>query len=160
VVSASGRTRPVDAKDRASVLSLWRNLVEYHRELDADYPVLPGIDRALGREFDRGFESADCELFVVRSSGSAQIAGFLFAELETRTAGEVLCSIHELWVEPESRGSGLGSELVAAAEAFFARRGDGRISVRVESGNRLGLEFWRRAGYGERARILEKISRS
>jgi ribosomal protein S18 acetylase RimI-like enzyme len=66
--------------------------------------------------------------------------------------------VHELWVEPAQREQGVAAQLLAESDAFFAARGVKRVSVRVESSNAAALEFWARRGFGERARILERVS--
>ncbi len=148
--------------DVAGIVALWIELIDYHRSLDPDYPPLPGIRETLRTETLRGVDSEHCEVFVA-DSGSDGLVGFLFAELEPRPGAvpapvPLTGQIHELWVDPAARGAGTGRALVAEADAFFDRHGRARASVRVEGPNRAGLEFWRRLGFRERARIMEKIS--
>ena len=56
------------------------------------------------------------------------------------------------------RSGEVAGQLLAESDAFFAARGVKRVSVRVESSNAPALEFWARRGFGERARILERLS--
>jgi GNAT superfamily N-acetyltransferase len=139
------------------VLELWLRLVEYHRRLTPEFPALPGIREVIASEVRRGVQRDSCRLFV--ADDAARLVGFLFAEVETSNAPTPEpppAWIHELWVEPEARGAGVGARLLAEAEAFFKERGVARLSVRVESANDVGLEFWGRRGFSERARILER----
>ncbi len=88
------------------------------------------------------------------------MVAFLFAEIEAGAGpgGEPGTAwVHELWVEPEQRKRGVAAQLLAESDAFFRARGARRVSVRVESSNRAGLDFWSRLGFGERARILERV---
>ena len=151
--------RPARPRDREAILDLWLALIDYHRALDPLYPVVPGIREALGEEVKRGLLGGLCRLLVAELDDA--LVGFAFAEVErveTREAsGPGSSWIHELYVVPEERGSGVGSALVEAAEKFLERRGGGRIAVRVESGNEDGLRFWQRRNFIDRARILEKI---
>jgi GNAT superfamily N-acetyltransferase len=108
-------------------------------------------------EVRRGVQRDSCRLFVVEED--ERLLGFLFAEIETSSAPTPEpppAWIHELWVVPDARRRGLGARLLEEAEAFFASRGVARLSVRVESANGAGLEFWERRGFAERARILER----
>ena len=66
--------------------------------------------------------------------------------------------IHELFVDAPHRGRGVAARLLAESDAFFAARGAKKVSVRVESSNSEALEYWGRRGFGERARILERVS--
>ena len=150
--------RSAHPSDRAAVVGLWLELIEYHRRLDPDYPVPAGLREALLAEIDRGLERPACRLLLAAGAGEA--IGFLFAEAdaESRRGEEEVGSgwIHELWVAPAWRRRGVASALVEEAQCFFDERGEARMSVRVEAGNAEGLAFWRRRGFRERARILER----
>ena len=141
------------------MLALWLHLVDHHRGLSPDYPVMPGIASVITSEIRRAGARDSCRLIVAELEG--RVVAFLFAEVESSSfpSGEPPPAwIHELWVEPEQREQGVAAQLLAESDAFFASRGVKRISVRVESSNAAGLEFWERLGFGERARILERLS--
>jgi len=113
----------------------------------------------LAKEIRRGASRERCRLLIAER-GSRRI-GFLFAEVEPAGAGSEpspLGWIHELWVAPDEREQGVASALVAEADAFFSARAVRRVSVRVESGNAAAVRFWSRRGFGDRARILERLS--
>ncbi len=150
--------RTASQADREAVLDLWLELIEYHRSIDPDYPKALGIREAVAEEIRRGIGARDCTVVVAERDGALQ--GFVFAEIEPST-GEVAgepgpCWIHELFVVPEERRRGIASALLDEADRFFGERAQGRVVVRVESGNRDGMRFWRRRGFVERARILER----
>jgi GNAT superfamily N-acetyltransferase len=139
-VSEAACVRPMREAECESVLALWLDLVDHHRSLDPSFPAARGLVPALRRELERALR-------------------FALAEVEGEAAPEAAlggCWIHELYVEPAARGRGVGSQLVARAEEFFAQHGSSRVSVRVEALNRAGLRFWRGRGFGERARVLER----
>lgn len=141
------------------MLALWLNLISHHRALSEDYPVLPGIASVISSELRRAAARDSCRLFVAELEGA--LMGFLFAEIEGGSGPGAEPSpawVHELWVEPEFREQGVAAQLLAESDAFFAARGVKRVSVRVESANADALEFWARRGFGERARILERVS--
>lgn len=156
---AQARIRNARPDDHAEVLGLWLALIEHHRTLAPDYPVLPGIREVISSEIRRGGSRDNCRLFVAELE--ERLVGFLFAEIESGggpAGGEPGTAwVHELWVEPEQREQGIGAKLLAESDAFFRARGVRRISVRVESSNRAALDFWSRLGFGERARILERV---
>jgi len=141
------------------VLALWLQLIDHHRRLTQDYPVLPGIRDVIAAEIRRAAARDSCRLFVAELG--ERLVGFAFAEIEPAAglSGEPPPAwIHELWVEPEQRGQGVAARLLAESDAFFSSRGVRRVSVRVESSNGAGLDFWTRRGFGERARILERVT--
>ena len=158
LASTPGSIRVARRADRDAVLALWLDLVAYHRQLDPDYPLPSGLRASLQRELERVLRSPHCSVWVAQEDG--ELAGFLLAELEARRpsipSGVRSCWIHELFVSPEWRRRGIGRALVQHAEQFFESRGAGRPAVRVVSGNRAALRFWERAGFSEKARILER----
>ena len=141
------------------MLALWLNLISHHRALSDEYPVLPGIAAVISSELRRAAARDSCRLFVAELEG--ELVGFVFAEIEGGAgpgAEPAPAWVHELWVEPAERERGVAAQLLAESDAFFAARGVKRVSVRVESSNAPALEFWARRGFGERARILERVS--
>ena len=155
--------READSGDVGAIVGLWTELIDYHRDLDPDYPPLPALRETLRSEIQRGLDAEHCDVFVADAASDRRaggLVGFLFAELERRPGAVPVPStgqVHELWVDPAFRGAGVGRALVAEADAFFAVRGATRVSVRIEGSNRAGLEFWGRLGFHERARIMERI---
>jgi GNAT superfamily N-acetyltransferase len=143
-------------QQRDVVVDLWIELIEYHRRLDPDYPALPALRETLGREVDRALRAERCRVFLAAHAGAP--CAFLIAEVEAeRPPGSGgTCWIHEVYVQQDFRRAGIGSALVARAEAFFREASGGRRAVRVEARNRTAQRFWKRAGFSERARVLEK----
>jgi GNAT superfamily N-acetyltransferase len=144
--------------EEEAVLQLWLELVNHHRRLDPSYPSSRNLLPALRRELARALHEPRCRLFVGEIDG--QVCGFLLAEVEREGDEDAPPGgwIHELYVEPEQRGRGIGSRLVADAQSFFAEWAGSRVYVRVEARNPEGLRFWQRRGFAERARILERTS--
>jgi GNAT superfamily N-acetyltransferase len=143
-------------RERDAVLGLWLELIEYHRHLDPSYPSLPALRETLGRELDRALRAERCRVFLAELAGEPR--AFLIAEVEADRApgGGGTCWIHEVYVQEEFRRGGIGSALVERAEGFFRESSGGRRAVRVEARNRAAQRFWKRAGFSERARVLEK----
>ncbi len=138
---------------------MWLDLIEHHRRLDSDFPPVAGLLESLRREIDRGVRASSCMLLV--GEDGDRLVGFLFAEVEGGGERDDLSSrdaawIHELYVEPGSRDSGLGGSLLERADRWFEEREVPRVRVRVEVRNTAGLRFWRRCGFDDQARILER----
>ncbi len=55
--------------------------------------------------------------------------------------------LDELYVAPESRGRGLGSALLAAAEAVTRQRGGELLEINVDGGDTDARRFYERHGY-------------
>lgn len=86
------------------------------------------------------------------------IVGFVMFDMElgslatTRQRG----LIHNIYVVPERRGDGIGSELLAAAERDLAARGADTVGLEVMAGNEAARRFYRRHGYEAHRIALEK----
>jgi ribosomal protein S18 acetylase RimI-like enzyme len=59
--------------------------------------------------------------------------------------------IDEFFVLPEARSRGLGSQLLAAAEAALLKRGGVRLQLQLGTANQAARGFYRRRGYQARA---------
>ncbi|MFQ5697381.1 MAG: GNAT family N-acetyltransferase [Myxococcota bacterium] len=140
--------RPASAGDRQSILELWLELIAHHDRLDPEGAARP-IDReALLAEFTRSLERPQHRVWLAREAGRA--IGFVSAEIDGATGW-----IHELYVVEGWRRRGLARALVQVSGGWLRESGAGSVRVRVEPMNRVGLEFWARQGFSERARILE-----
>ena len=74
------------------------------------------------------------------------IAGFLVAQ-SVRVRGEQIGHIVTIDILPNARRSGLGSDLMARAEARLAEGGCSRVSLEVAVDNAAAIAFYQRLGY-------------
>ena len=95
-------------------------------------------------------------VFVVESSG-ARLSGFLECGPRAYADG---CStspvgyIEGWWVDPDSRGQGVGSLLVSAAEAWARSRGYTEMASDAKLGNALSQRVHKTLGYVETQRVV------
>jgi ribosomal protein S18 acetylase RimI-like enzyme len=90
------------------------------------------------------------------------LVGYLIAVLVMSLEhGGLMAEVDELFVLPEERAHGIGTALLAAAEADLAQRGCQRLQLQLAAGNTRARGFYERLGYGERAgyRLLDKALR-
>lgn len=66
--------------------------------------------------------------------------------------------IDELFVSPDARDAGLGSQLITLAQAEFARAGCTNVFLQLSRQNETARRFYRRHGFGERSgyELLDK----
>lgn len=91
--------------------------------------------------------SVQPDLFLVASQGS-QIVGSVMAGYDGHRGW-----INRIAVLPSHRGLGLGTQLLAAAEARLAALGCIKINLQVMTDNAGVVEFYRKAGYAIEPRI-------
>ena len=89
-------------------------------------------------------DGADLD-FVVEEAGEmiAGLSGYTWAGI---------AEVKVLWVRDDQRGNGLGTSLLAAAEAEVRRRGGDRVTLNTYSFQAPG--FYARHGYAECGRTL------
>lgn len=97
------------------------------------------------------------------SSRDGVAAGYLLAVyVFSLEHGGLTAEIDEFFVWPEHRGRGVGQELLACAEAEFARSGCTNVSLQVSRDNHDARNFYCSHGYGPRAgfELLDKHIRN
>lgn len=82
------------------------------------------------------------------AEGKHAVAGFAAAEHRIAVQGEWV-EITALVVDADARGQGLGAQLVAAVEAWSARRGVARIVVRSNVLREAAHPFYLGLGYAQ-----------
>ena len=60
--------------------------------------------------------------------------------------------LYALWVEPESRGNGLGALLIEAVAGWAREQGAARLDLSVTTNNAAAAALYTRAGFGETGR--------
>lgn len=140
-----------DATERLA--DYWVALASEQREHDSR---LAAADNRPEMEERIGHAVVSDNVRVAREDG--EIVGFVMFDVElgslatTRKRG----LIHNIYVEPEHRGEGIGSELLTAAERELAARGADTVALEVMADNEAARRFYRRHGYGEHRVALEK----
>lgn len=87
----------------------------------------------------------------------AQIAGYAVASFRVVPGAlqPSVCSIDEVFVSSQDRGTGLARQLVARLVDEAALRKADRIQIRVLSGNPKAHALWKQLGFVENVVILE-----
>ena len=137
-----------------------------------DIPPLLGLVRRYW-EFEgiAGFTALRIELVLQRLLAEPRLGAIWVAESDARLVGYLIAvlvlsvehhgfmgEIDEFFVVPEARASGIGTQLLAAAETALAARGCVRLQLQLGVANSAARAFYQRRGYTARAgyELLEK----
>lgn len=143
--------------DLPAAAALWQRLDEYHRSLGLAFPHVDGSADLWADSFRRTLGRFSF-LWLAEADGKPQ--GFLMARVKQSPA--YLGSVHvgeisDLYVSDELRGSGVASQLVAAAMAKFRELGVHSVEVQVQAGNDGGLDFWLKQDFKTDLTLVRKV---
>jgi GNAT superfamily N-acetyltransferase len=134
-------------------------------------PLLALVRRYWDYEHIDGFEALRVELLLQQLLSEPRLGAVWVAEAEGRLTGYliavtvlslehggVMAEIDEFFVLPEARARGVGTQLLAAAEAALAARGCVRLQLQLAVGNAAARDFYQHRGYRARDayRLLDK----
>jgi ribosomal protein S18 acetylase RimI-like enzyme len=157
VVVEPGGTPDVDA-----VADLWVELADGQRDFGSNLLAAENRDRvreAITRSAVAG------ELLVAHAEGDemeradpGDIVGFLTFAVESGTYEQDVTRgvVQNIYVVPDARSAGIGSDLLAEAERRMAGAGADVVSLEVMADNDAARRFYRRHGYSPHRVELEK----
>ncbi|WP_115863799.1 GNAT family N-acetyltransferase [Halorussus litoreus] len=162
---------PGQVVDASAVADLWVDLAADQREYGSH--LLADENREAIRDV-MARRAVAGELLVARSSDSESgrksdresdrtpdwrdIVGFVTFGVESGRyeSDAVRGAIENVFVVPDRRGEGVGSELLAAAEHALVDGGADVLSLEAMADNEAALRFYRRHGYSPQRVELEK----
>jgi ribosomal protein S18 acetylase RimI-like enzyme len=152
---AQVRIRPARLEDAGALADVYLSSAELHVRLD------PSLYRKLEWEpleerYRSRLPSADDNAILVADIGG-EVVGFVDVQLkrpdgEPRMLREAVSAEIDIAVLPESRGSGVGTELMNAAEAWSFEHGAEFMTLQVHTANLEAIRFyqdrhgWRTSG--------------
>lgn len=142
--------RPATPADVPAILPMVAKICALHQAWDsAKYGFLPNPAQRYERwlmqqtKHDRG-------VLLVAEADTQQLAGFLVATTESEVPIYQLREygfIHDLWVEPEYRGTGVGRQLIQQAIEAFAHRGVQQIRLDTAMANEAARKLFQSCGF-------------
>lgn len=134
-VSASVRVRRAESSDLDDLVAL------EERTFDSDR-----LSRA---QYRRHLDSDSAQVLVA----SANHRNFLGTAVLFFRKGSTVARLYSLATQPEARGKGVGSELVAAAERASRRRGCRALQLEVRTDNAGAVRLYEQLGYQRLGRL-------
>ena len=143
----------LDTDDAGTAAALWVELAAGQR--DHGSHLLAPANRQRVRETMLRHAAA-ATAFVARDG--TDVVGFVTFGTESEGYAQDVDRgvVHNLYVRPTDRGDGVGSALLAAAEAALADRGVGTVALRAMADNEAARRFYHRHGYEPHRVELEK----
>ena len=145
-------------EDVDAVADMWVELAESQREFGSH--LFADTNRATVRETTAQNAVGD-QLLVAREESADdadEIVGFVTFGVESEGYDQDVTRgvVRNIYVEPDRRGEGIGSDLLAGAERRLADRGADAVSLDVMADNEDARRFYRRHGYAPHRVEVEK----
>lgn len=135
--------RAAEHSDREAVGTLWAQLLDEQADLDERVGVAEDARERWDNDFEMWLDDETARLFVVESDD--RVVGFASArrwEPAPIYAASSEVYLDELFVRPEDRRRGFGSQLVNAVREWVHELGANRLRLRVLTANAAGRAFW------------------
>lgn len=154
-----GQIRDFDVQaDREAIVACVAGLQDFERTLDPELP--PGAPLA-PRYVDAMLQR--CRAYrgrILVAEEGGRVVGFMcvLGQVPEAQAGRSRshAMVGELYLDPAYRSHGIGTRLLAAAEAHARACGARRLRVQVLAGNAVARSLYLGAGFSERLVELEK----
>lgn len=151
--------RPAIPADVSAVLPMVASICALHEAWDAaKYGFLPNPERRYQRWLSKIAEDEQ-SVFLVAESIPGQVVAFLVATIEDEIPIYRLQKfgfIHDLWVEPEYRHTGIARQLVMRTKGQFAQLGVKQIRLDTASVNEAARKLFTSCGF--RVSTLEMLT--
>src|SRR3990172_809369 len=152
--------RPGRTKALPEIARLWRELVGFHEALGGqDFRLAPGAE-ARWRTYLQGHIGRRSKLCLVALAGP-QPVGFLLGSVQARAGifmEREVGEISDVYVQAPFRRKGVGKALVDAALEWFEVRRVGRVRIRTDARNTMGVEFWKTLGFQTAVLTMDRLT--
>lgn len=142
--------RPCEERDLDGVSALAAKLVAFHHELHPSR-FLPSGERVRdGYRWWLGKELANARAAIVVAARGEAIGGYAYGRVEERDWMRLVDAhgkLHDVWVEPELRGTGLAERLVRACIAALEAKGAKQILLDTAWDNGRARRFFEKLGF-------------
>ncbi|MFO0762324.1 MAG: GNAT family N-acetyltransferase [Byssovorax sp.] len=141
--------RPARSDELPHVAALAGKLLRMHHDFDAQRFILPeDIEQGYASWFRR--EIRRPEVVILVAARGDEVVGYTYARLEDRDWNQLLDphgALHDLWVEPEARRSGVARRLVRATLDALAEKGAPRVVLHTAARNPGATAFFESMGF-------------
>jgi ribosomal protein S18 acetylase RimI-like enzyme len=141
----------VSAKDSLipQIVELWKELWDFHQNLDPKYFVMSEDGPSKFEEYLRGLIKSDDSQVLIALEGG-QVVAYSIAQILKRppVAKHIEYGfISDLGVKEEYRRRGIGKRILDKIFEWFKSRQIDRIELTVLAKNQIGYSFWKKQGF-------------
>jgi len=142
--------RRAEPQDRPALGRFGAALVRAHHAFDSQrfLPPRPRLEEGYAHFLDTQRAAEDVAIFVAERAGS--IVGYVYAGIEPpswKELRDVAGFIHDVVVDPEARGEGVGTRLIETAAAWLVSRGAPRVMLWTAAQNQDAQRLFERLGF-------------
>ncbi|MGD8997834.1 MAG: GNAT family N-acetyltransferase [Anaerolineae bacterium] len=142
--------RRATREDVPEMLRLWREMMDFHAQLEPRFRPKPSPDgeRAWEAYLQQDiWDSEDWGVFVAAEDG--RLVGQIMGNLRSTVPvfePEDYGYVTDIVVDPQARRRGVGKALFQALKSWFRERGVSHLQLQVAHNNAASRAFWRAVG--------------
>ena len=140
--------RQATINDIPLILELWKELMDFHKELDPLFSRSAKGHEKFAEHVKKGICNGDC--YVVAAFDGEDLAGYCMAKiskyppvLEKQEYGE----IDNIAVTEKYRRGRVGERLIGEVRKWYREKGIDRIEAKVSKFNKISTSFWAKMGF-------------
>lgn len=149
-VQTSARIRPARPADAPILAKLWREMWDFHAQVDPRFEAGPAANRAMAEWLGGHADNPDACLLVGEDEGRP--VGYALALILENPPVVTLRRygfISELTVTADARRRGVGTLLLDGVHRWLRGKGVTEVEVNVAARNPVSRSFWKKNGYAE-----------
>ena len=140
--------RKAIAEDVSSIVELWKELMDFHKERDRIFSRSATGHEAFADFVTERISSENSCVFVAEAGKN--LVGYCHAFIEKYPPVLEMTEyglVQDLGVTKEYQRRGIGKRLLKEAQSWFSEKGVHRIEARVAKSNKLSTNFWATMGF-------------
>lgn len=146
-------------EDKTAILSFIQGLQAFERAIEPDRRTDAAVSEEFYGEITTRVQKRKGQILISELDGRAVGWAVVYPEendIYVEATERTFAYISELFVVEDTRGTGVGRELIAACESWARDRGIAVMLIGVLSGNTRADAIYRRAGFAPYALQLRK----
>jgi GNAT superfamily N-acetyltransferase len=136
---------------------MWRELMAYHRALDARFVVAPDGEEKYVRHVQEMIRSRDARVLVAEETVGSMLIGYVMGEIQVRPPMALPGTygfVSDIYVRDAWREHGVGTALVEELKRWFLLRKATAMELYIAEANPAATEFWKAMGMTSFLRLM------